>query len=95
MAGLVEFPFWETTPEEAPRFDLAAALRNLGVEGTTAYRSLPPVQHTFTRYRVTLYPQLLTALSRFPVEGLSWHPLEEIPRLSFSAGHRRLLIQSR
>jgi len=54
-------------------------------------QELPPVTHTFTRYRATLHPKLLRLSERLTVEGHEWHPLETLLKLPFSSGHRKLL----
>jgi A/G-specific adenine glycosylase len=86
MADLYEFPYFEGL--ELP---MIVHLRvAFGLE-TTFIRSLPFVQHRFTRYAAHLFPIHLQALSRQEVPEFEWVSLERIQELPFSAGHRRIL----
>lgn len=92
MAGLFEFPYWEIGAfsgwgeEEIiqaidQKYALQVRLEKLGDQ----------VIHGFTKYRATLTPFF------FKVEGGQkelegeWKTLEELQRVPFSAGHRRIL----
>lgn len=57
----------------------------------TLQESLPSVQHSYTRFRVTLFPQLFHCLSDSEVAGFFWTPISQLPKLAFSSGHRQLL----
>ncbi|MCB1111631.1 MAG: A/G-specific adenine glycosylase [Chlamydiales bacterium] len=52
---------------------------------------LPTQKHTFTRYRVTLYPVRFDCGVRKDVDGYGWFPLASVGKLAFSSGHRRVL----
>lgn len=48
-------------------------------------------KHSFTRFVVTLKPALLFLANPFDQTGYSWYSLEEMSKLAFSSGHRRIL----
>jgi A/G-specific adenine glycosylase len=86
MADLYEFPYFEGL--ELP---LITHLKNTFELETLFIRSLPFVQHRFTRYAAHLFPIHLQALSRPSIADFEWISLERIQQLPFSAGHRRIL----
>ena len=79
MAGLYEFPYALVT-EDLP-IDLP--LRKL--------KEFPLVKHGFTRYDVTLYPSLYESDEKKILDGFEWRKRQELNRLPFSSGHRRIL----
>ena len=82
MAGLWEFPYFESTfPKHFNGLSLHTA------------KPLSPVTHTFTRYKATLFAYLMETPKIFPVETCLWVPLKDVEELPFSSGHRRLLWQ--
>lgn len=102
MADLYEFPYlpWQAQPPSVG--DMLAALREQGQrheqgqgQGGSELRyvaSLPRQQHSFTHYRVCLYPMLFECSAKQPqfLAG-EWLPRNLLPSLPFSSGHRRLL----
>lgn len=52
---------------------------------------LPLVKHTFTRYKVTLYPFHMMAPNFFCPSGFEWIDKNQVERLPFSSGHRKIL----
>ncbi len=54
-------------------------------------KNLPQVQHSFTRFRVSLYPSFWRAAERKELPEHEWVCLKEIGRLPFSSGHRKVL----
>lgn len=80
MADLYEFPFRESEAESPP-FDL-------DLERVV---SLNSQKHHFTRFKVTLYPTLFRAGQKKELKGYLWVPFEQLQRLPFSAGHRKIL----
>ncbi len=85
MAGLYEFPYTER--KKGARFPFPLKARKVS--------KLPEVQHSFTRYRVTLYPTVWQTEERVKIPGYEWLSWEEIERSPFSAGHRRILASLR
>lgn len=78
MADLYEFPYTEMGGFP---FSLKA----------TKVKSLPTVNHTFTRYKATLIPSLWNAVEQISIPEYDWVPLAKLPHLPFSSGHRRIL----
>ncbi len=54
---------------------------------------LVPVIHSFTRYRVTLYPTLYRVASSFSYSDYQWVQIARVNELPFSAGHRKIWHQ--
>jgi A/G-specific adenine glycosylase len=90
MSDLHEFPFFETAKEGVTTSALGKEVKSqLGLEATLLCE-LPEVTHSFTRYQVRLNPVLFSCPEPAPVQGLSWKSLEELRKLAFSSGHRRI-----
>lgn len=53
-------------------------------------RTLPQVQHSFTRYKATLTPYCLASDTKSVVPGYFWQPRSQLDALAFSSGHRRI-----
>jgi A/G-specific adenine glycosylase len=51
----------------------------------------PLVKHSYTRYRVILEAYHIRVEHKIPVMDFEWHKLENLGKLSFSSGHRRIL----
>jgi len=83
MQDLYEFPFWE-------RLDAESCFKQLKFTGELL-KKLPIEKHTFTKYRVTLHPYLFSAETIS--DGHLWVPIEDLAKLPFSSGHRRLLVR--
>ncbi len=86
MADLYEFPYFEGLTRPLPQH-----INALWGLNTTFIRSLPFVQHSFTRYLAQLFPIHLRALERKPIKDFEWVHLDKVGDLPFSAGHRRIL----
>lgn len=86
MADLYEFPYVKKEEEDVPIDELFE--KKIGLK-LSYIQKLPPQQHSFTRYRVKLFPHLLK------VEALDsrfiWKSFSELKNLPFSSGHRRIL----
>lgn len=85
MADLYEFPYLE---KEDQASIVEQFSDSLGIP-LNYVKPLPIQKHSFTRYRVTLFPHLLE--SEQLVEGHLWKGREEIEGLPFSSGHKRIL----
>jgi len=79
MAGLYEFPY----TEQKTGFPFSFPVEELA--------KLPLVEHSFTRYRVKLYPTLWKAIEKIDLPDYDWIPWSEIKKYPFSSGHRRIL----
>lgn len=80
MAGLYEFPYFDKK-EEIPCLGLNAI----------QVSDLEIVKHSFTRFRVELFPSLWQVKEKRAIAGYEWVSLEMIGKLPFSSGHRRIL----
>ncbi|MFC2049501.1 A/G-specific adenine glycosylase, partial [Chlamydiota bacterium] len=87
MADLYEFPYLEgeSAAKLAHHFEAAWGLK------LHYQRELPEQRHSFTRYRARLFPHLLEA-THAAGDSL-WKTLEEIEKLPFSSGHKRILTE--
>lgn len=91
MAGLYEFPYFDCEKGGLSSLDASQRLCNEFLMKTSFERALSEVKHSFTRFRVTLYPKVFSAASRKEVSGCSWHPLKQAENLTFSSGHKKIL----
>ncbi len=90
MSDLHEFPFFETCKEGISSKALVKKVQaELGLK-TFVVQVLPEVSHSFTRYQVRLNPVLLACQEPVSVEALAWKSLDELQKLAFSSGHRRI-----
>lgn len=83
MADLYEFPYLEKGENIKINFE-----NSLGIQ-LEYKRPLSKQHHSFTRYRVHLFPHLLHAKeldARY-----EWKELERLKELPFSSGHRKIL----
>jgi A/G-specific adenine glycosylase len=82
MADLYEFPYWENE----------SRIGELGVE-LSFLKKLEKVKHSFTRFRCELFPILWSAKEIFSILGCQWIALDQLAKLPFSSGHRRIMQQ--
>lgn len=87
MADLYEFPYLEGEDRSLVRDHLANTFKL----NAAFIEELPTVQHSFTRYRATLYPSLWEASKRHEVDGYEWIRVSDLDQLPFSAGHRKII----
>lgn len=80
MASLYEFPYRDKKEEG---FLFLFPAEQLGV--------LPKVVHHFTRYKAELYASLWKAKQRTLIPDYDWFSWEEVQKLPFSSGHRKIL----
>lgn len=83
MAGLYEFPY----------FDKKTSIETFYLGGLQLYKRLKEVKHTFTRYRVELFPSIWKASEKLELNGFTWAKGQMLEKLPFSSGHRRILKQ--
>ena len=91
MAGLFEFPYLEEL--QATTFLKKQIEERWGLKAHFE-RALPKVAHSFTRYKAELYPTLWQVEEKKECKPYSWHSLEELEKLPFSSGHRRVLKET-
>lgn len=88
MADLYEFPYFEV--EEAPsQGEIEKWLGSL----IDLIDPMQEVRHTFTRYRVRLFPSRWESLNKVDLAGYEWVEKKDLFKLPFSSGHRRILVQ--
>jgi len=90
MSGLYEFPFFESHPCGRKEEDFLSHLQAQGLS-VSAVRSLCYCKHSFTRYRATLYPMIFLSSSEFSWPQGKWIQIENLSKLPFSAGHKRIM----
>lgn len=91
MSGLHEFPYFEVSEAGFCEDELRVKIQENLFCNVMENHRLPEISHSFTRYRVKLWPMLWNSGNRPHVDGHYWVPLADIGKLSFSSGHRRVL----
>lgn len=90
MEGLYEFPYFDVESELLKLARLKGSVQQqLGLDIGKA-KKLSAVRHGFTRYDVRLMPALFECVVRKDVPGYKWMAKEELERVPFSSGHRRI-----
>ncbi len=90
MSHLYEFPYFTHAATVTLQQRKEEVHKWLG-QTPIFHKKLPPVKHSFTRYRVALQPLLFSLSTKQEIPDYQWIPLEETHRLPFSSGHRRIL----
>lgn len=96
MQDLHEFPSLPLVhPVEAPtqlhvQWSSYFAEHKVELEAMSQHR-LAPVKHSYTRYRVTLFPVIYRCESATPIPEFFWMPIQRLSDLAFSSGHRKFL----
>ncbi len=91
MQDLYEFPFFSHSSEGMVLSVLIHQIKqSLGLI-VFGIGSLKQVKHSFTRFRVHLFPFQLVCNERIEVEGFTWIPAQDLKNHPFSSGHRRIL----
>ncbi len=83
MAGLYEFPYIEKGADSAFPFSFRAE----------KVATLEEVGHSFTRFRVRLFPTRWEAEQKADLEGCTWIDRNELHHYPFSSGHKKILLQ--
>ncbi len=91
-SGLYEFPYFESLPDGRSFGDVGQLLINeLSVDAHFDMH-LDEEKHSFTRFRVTLYPKLFVAEKKKLIVDHEWVLLNQVESLTFSSGHKRILL---
>lgn len=91
MSDLYEFPYFETSENESGEKEIVRNIKlRLGLDASIVDR-FPMIRHAFTRFNVRLFPTLLNCSMPSEVPDFEWVAVEELQRLPFSSGHKRLL----
>jgi A/G-specific adenine glycosylase len=91
MSDLHEFPYFESKSPERDIHWLSGNIRQTFGIDTKFNCDLPDIEHSFTRYRVKLFPAILTSKAAHHIDGYQWLSQKELEQLAFSSGHRRIL----
>lgn len=91
MQHLHQFPYFEHEEEGMAQGVLVERIQQaFGLEAVWQ-EQLSQVQHSFTKYRVTLTPHFFKVKSKVEIPSYFWCPWEKCETLPFSSGHRRIL----
>lgn len=90
MQDLHEFPFFTEKLSEKAVEDLAAHQLGLSLRFRLSLRE---VSHSFTRFRVKLFPFYFYTPNKIKISGYQWIDGKNLGELAFSSGHRRIMEQ--
>jgi A/G-specific adenine glycosylase len=90
MSDLHEFPYFETPKQGMSSHELTAIIAGELFLKVAFIELLDAIIHTFTRYRAHLFPMKFETKKPVPVRGYQWLSLEELDKLAFSSGHRKI-----
>jgi A/G-specific adenine glycosylase len=90
MSGLHEFPYFEVSLDgiDSEEFENQISV-HLGLK-VFWKENFQKIQHSFTRYQVSLFPQMFLCNDACNVSGFQWMSPNEMKKIAFSSGHRRL-----
>ena len=87
MADLYEFPYFEKESQQKE-----ALLTFLSKEAIYK-QHLNVVNHTFTRFKATLFPSIWRALRKEIFSDYIWVLTKDLTNFPFSAGHKKIIQQ--
>jgi A/G-specific adenine glycosylase len=90
MSDLYEFPYFEGANEAPNPAMLQNKIEELFRMKISFCSSLAEVSHSFTRYHARLFPMLFMCENQPPMKGFAWMSREQLKKLAFSSGHRRI-----
>jgi A/G-specific adenine glycosylase len=91
MSDLYQFPFFEGTKIGMTSEEVKEKILSELQIKVEVIKPLADVSHSFTRYRVKLKPILFISKTAHPVDEFEWMELNQMKKLAFSSGHRRIL----
>lgn len=91
MQDLHEFPYFENSSTKAK--NSFKWVENQFGKGMKRIKDLEEVSHSFTRYQVHLAPAIYQCPNKFISEEFFWIHKNDLEKLAFSSGHRRILHQ--
>ncbi|MBA3603585.1 MAG: A/G-specific adenine glycosylase [Parachlamydiaceae bacterium] len=90
MSGLHEFPYFESPSDGIDSEELVNQIKEqLGLK-VLWKGGLPKIQHSFTRFQVSLFPHNFHCRDECEVSDFQWMSAEDMKKIAFSSGHRRL-----
>lgn len=92
MHDLYEFPFFEmdNSSKWSDDIQMKEIKNKFSLSVKKVNQEIPDCKHSFTKYRVNLYPQWFKSSSRQEIKGMDWMTLEELKQYAFSSGHRKI-----
>lgn len=93
MSDLHEFPYFDMDPEQIDSNSICFRTAEELSLKVKLIAELPQEAHSFTKYRVKLYPFLLKCLVKSTPAGFQWVARASLKELPFSSGHRRICSQ--
>jgi A/G-specific adenine glycosylase len=93
MSDLHEFPYFESSEKGFTEIEIREKIANEFGFKVNFQKVLPEVQHSFTRYRVKLNPMQFECKSNVQPKVSApymWLSKDEMKKLAFSSGHRRI-----
>lgn len=89
FADLAQFPAFMYSVEK----DLEMQIREfLGLE-VFWKEDLSKEKQSYTTYQEELFPSCFEITAKKEIPGFSWHSIEDLTKLPFTSGHRRILRQ--
>jgi A/G-specific adenine glycosylase len=86
MADLYEFPYMDISKKNEFPFSFDA--KKLCCPRP---KTLPEIAHSYTRFKVRLFPTLWKALEKFEAPEYEWISWQKVNKYPFSSGHKRIL----
>nr|WP_213156898.1 A/G-specific adenine glycosylase [Parachlamydia sp. AcF125] len=91
MGDLYEFPYFEVNKEGIQIQEFKDKIYGSLKLSVKHQASIKMITHGFTKYHVTLFPEVFQSLVEPKVEGYEWLEIVELKKLAFSSGHRKIL----
>lgn len=90
MSDLHEFPYFETLAEGWTEKRLQQEIIQKWALEIKYDHTLENVNHSFTKYQVLLRPVIFHCIKEQAVKDHAWILIEDLKKLAFSSGHRRI-----
>lgn len=91
MEGLYEFPYFELSENRCTPEIFREVVNEQFSMNISVKEELKVERHTFTKYRVRLFPYLCRTSHQQAVEGYQWERFDHLHKRPFSSGHKRIL----
>ena len=93
MSDLYEFPYFELSSDSISNQSAIEIVSHHLPFQLVHQAALSEVDQSFTRYQAKLFPNLYTCSQFEEVDGMVWISFENLQKLAFSSGHRKILSQ--
>lgn len=91
MAGLYEFPYFEMKKSSLDSLESLREIENFLKCKPHPVRTLSRIKHTFTRYKVELYPIWFRLDFKKVIDGWEWISFDRFSQIPFSSGHKKIM----